>query len=265
MAPLTLSLKMASFTLQPGVDEPTTVDPTAGASEQADTDKSGTDPTKFLRTLKLVNEFQGLTTDNYFNITSLQYIQPFADAKMNLRVKVPLAWTDAQGDGETGLGDIQLRYNWLSYADTKQAVLLGAELTADSASEDVLGRGKWIISPLVTYAMFLNKNVIFAPTYQHNLSFAGDGDRGDVNESVLDFYLVMTADNKKSWVTIDPTLGIDWENDERMPFSVEVELGRNIGTLLGGALNAYLRPGIGIGQDRAYDWNIEIGFTIVGF
>ena len=92
MPPLTLSLAMASFTLDPAVDEPTAIDPSAGASEPGGGDKSGTDPTKFLRTLKLVNEFQGLTTDNYLNITSLQYIQPFADAKMNLRLKVPVAW-----------------------------------------------------------------------------------------------------------------------------------------------------------------------------
>jgi hypothetical protein len=82
---------------------------------------------------------------------------------------------------------------------------------------------------------------------------------------VIDLYMVFTAEDKKSWFIVDPALVIDWETDENTPFTIEAEYGRNIGTLFGGALNFYVRPGIGIGQDRPYDWNIEVGFTVVGF
>jgi hypothetical protein len=82
---------------------------------------------------------------------------------------------------------------------------------------------------------------------------------------VLDFYFVLTADDKKSWLTIDPTLGIDWENEENTPFTIEVQYGFALGTLFGGTLNGYIQPGVGIGQDRPYDWNIEVGVTVVGF
>jgi hypothetical protein len=121
------------------------------------------------------------------------------------------------------------------------------------------------VSPLVTYAIFLNKNMIFAPTYQHNFSVAGEDNRKDVNETVLDFYFVYTADDKQSWITVDPALGIDWEGDEDTPFSVEVQFGRRLGTLWGGAFNGYIQPGVGIGNDRPYDWNIEIGINVTGF
>lgn len=238
---------------------------TAADAPAATEDKSGTDPTKFLRTLGLRNEYQRLTNDKSFNLTTLTYIQPFADGRMNVRLKAPLAYTDATGDDEFGLSDISLRYNWLAHVDASQGILLSADLTADTASEDVLGRGKWYIAPGLTYAMFLSPTMIFAPAYQHNISFAGDDNRNDINESVIDFYFVFTAADKKSWFTIDPTLVIDWENDENTPLTLELEYGRNIGTLWGGALNAYIRPGIGIGQDRPYDWNVEVGFTVVGF
>lgn len=184
---------------------------------------------------------------------------------MHLRLKAPLAYTDAAGDDEFGLGDMLLRYNWLAHVDSKQGVLLAAELTADSATEDALGRGKWIIGPSLTYAMFLSRSVIFAPAYQHNISFAGEESRKDVNESVIDLYMVFTAGDKKSWLIVDPTLVIDWETEQNTPFSIEAEYGRNVGTLWGGALNVFMRPGMGIGQDRPYDWNIEVGFTVVGF
>jgi len=271
-ASLSLSAAALSLTLQPEAKDAATPsaprDATVSANDAKPAggeDTSGTDPTKFLRTLGLRNEYQRLTNDKSFNLTTFTYIKPFADGRMNLRLKAPLAYTDAAGDDEFGLGDLSLRYNWLAHVDAKQGILLGADLTADSASEDVLGRGKWIVGPSVTYAMFLSPTMIFAPAYQHNLSFAGDDNRKDVNESVIDLYMVFTAEDKKSWWIVDPALVIDWETEQNTPFTIEVEYGRNIGILLGGALNAYIRPGTGIGQDRPYDWNIEVGFTVVGF
>jgi hypothetical protein len=265
--PASLSLYAAtlSLTLQPESKDP--AEPTASSDTKpaAEADKSGTDPTKFLRTLGVRNEYQRLTNDKSFNLTTFTYIEPFADGRMNLRLKAPLAYTDAAGDDEFGLSDTSLRYNWLAHVDAQKGILLSADLTADSATEDVLGRGKWYIGPAVTYAMFLSPTMIFAPAYQHNISFAGDNDRKEINESVIDLYMVFTAEDKKSWFIVDPTLVIDWENDENTPFTLEAEYGRNIGTLFGGALNFYVRPGIGIGQDRPYDWNIEVGFTVVGF
>jgi hypothetical protein len=238
--------------------------PAAGDSSE---DKSGTDPTKFLRSARVTNEYAATTNDDYVNTLAFSYVQPFASQTMNLRLKVPVLATDIDGgDGaQWGIGDVSLRYNWLADITKSYGLLVGAELVADSASEDVMGRGKWIVSPLVTYAMFLNKNMIFAPTYQHNFSFAGDEDRKDVNETVLDFYFVYTADDKMSWITIDPALVIDWEGDEDTPFSVEVQFGRRLGTLWGGAFNGYIQPGVGIGNDRVYDWNIEIGVNVTGF
>jgi hypothetical protein len=255
-----------SLSLSLKLDEPATGAGESAAGEPGKSDdKSGTDPTKFFRTLGLRNEFQRLTNETSLNVTSFSYIEPFADGRMNLRLKVPLVYTDVLGDDEFGVGDISLRYNWLPYVDKKQGVLLSAELIADSASEDVLGRGKWTIGPAVTYAMFLSPTMIFAPAYQHNVSFAGDEDRNNINESVIDLYMVFTAQDKKSWFIIDPTIVIDWENERNTPVTLEAEYGRNIGTLFGGALNVYIRPGIGIGQDRPYEWNIEFGFTVVGF
>lgn len=266
---LTLSSAELSLRLQPDAGTTAAVDASASASPSGSEDKSGTDPTKFLRTLGVRNEYQRLTNEKSFNLTTFTYIEPFADGRMNLRLKAPLAYTDAAGpngdNDEFGLGDLSFRYNWLAHVDAKQGVLLGADLTADSATEDVLGRGKWTIGPSVTYAMFLSPSVIFAPAYQHNISFAGEDRRKDVNESVIDLYMVFTAEDKTSWFIVDPTLVIDWEADENTPLTLEAEYGRNIGTLFGGALNFYIRPGIGIGQDRPYDWNIEVGFTIVGF
>jgi hypothetical protein len=260
-----LSSSTRAWTLEPEASDAVSGDAASGDAEAKSEDKSGTDPTKFLRTLGLRNEYQRLPNDKTFNVTTFTYIEPFADGRMNLRLKAPFAYTDATGDDEFGLSDLSLRYNWLAYVDATQGLLLGADLTADTASDDVLGRGKWTIGPSVTYAMFLSPTMIFAPAYQHNISFAGDEDRKEVNESVIDFYMVFTAQDKTSWLIVDPTLIVDWETEQNTPLTLEVEYGRNVGSLLGGAFNLYVRPGVGIGQDRPYDWNIEVGCTVVGF
>jgi hypothetical protein len=258
--PVTLQLQGVTSALLavPGSQEPA---PAASASA----DKSGTDPTKFLRAFRITNELARTTNENWSNTTAFSFVQPFADSKMNLRLKVPVIWTDVTGSGDWGIGDLSLRYNWLAKITQSYGLLVGAEVVADTASEDFMGRGKWTAAPLATFALFLSKNMIFAPTYQHNFSFAGDSDRADVNESVLDFYFVITADDKQSWVTIDPTIVIDWENDQNTPATLEVQYGWKAGELFGGAFNMYIQPGIGIGQDRPYEWNIEFGINIVGF
>jgi hypothetical protein len=48
--------------------------------------------------------------------------------------------------------------------------------------------------------------------------------------------------------------------------SFEVSFGRNLAMLENGAaINGYVRPGVGIGEDRPYDFNIEAGISVVGF
>lgn len=264
-AATTFSPATLSLSRQPLSGDPAKLALTLGEQDAEETDKSGTDPTKLLASFGFRNDYRRLTDDNSYNVTTFQYGSPLGRPDMSMRLRVPLVATDVLGDGDVGLGDIALRYNWRAYLDKSQGLLLGAELAADTASKDVLGRGKWTIAPSITYAMFLSKNVIFAPAFQQTVSFAGDGNRADINESAIDLYMVFRADDAKSWLVVDPTLGIDWENEQNTPFTLEVEYGRNIGTLFGGALNAFVRPGVGVGQDRPYDWSVEFGFTVVGF
>lgn len=155
-ASVSLDLAALSRVPQPEATEPAAATGAVaeGDDSSASIDKSGTDPTKFLRTLSLRNEYQRLPNETSFNITSLTSIEPFADGRMNLRLKAPFVYTDAAGDDEFGLGGLSLRYNWLPIVDREKGVLLSAELIGDTAIEDVLGRGKWIIGPSVTCAMF---------------------------------------------------------------------------------------------------------------
>ena len=101
---------------------------------------------------------------------------------------------------------------------------------------------------------------LFAPGYQYVFDVAGDSSRPDIGRSQIDFYFVWLLANGKNWLIVDPQIVLDHENGKELG-SVEAEWGFMIAPSAGGS--AYLRPGIGIGADKPYAWNTEVGLKFV--
>ena len=112
--------------------------------------------------------------------------QPFSLGKTNwlMRASLPTNSFPVKSDGgkETGLGDLNVFTAWLM--DTGNPAVsfgIGPQVTAPTATDDKLGSEKWsaglvnvlfnAFSPKVQYGYLLS--------WQH--SFAGEGDRTDVN------------------------------------------------------------------------------------
>ena len=240
--------------------------PIAGAAKaQEAKDTSGTNPAVLTRTLAISNEYRFLPDDEYYDITNLRYTEPFFDGKASVRLTVPLDATNLTGDDEFGIGDASAKFSWIPYLSRRQAFILSTEIYAPTASEDVLGTGKWVAAPGLTWAYFASPEVIIAPAYIHSFSLAGDSDRADVNRGDFDFYVVYKPHAKRWWLTSDLTVSYDFEA-RQAPMSWEVALGFNLGKLAsGGAINGYIRPGVGIGNARPYDFNMEVGVSLVSF
>jgi hypothetical protein len=228
-------------------------------------DTSGTNPAVLTRTLAVSNEYRFLPDDAYYDITNLRYTEPFFEGKASVRVTIPFNATDLTQQDEAGVGDISAKLNWIPYISRQQAFILSTEIFAPTASEDILGTGKWVAAPGITWAYFASPEFIVAPAYIHSFSFAGDSNRADVNRGDFDLYLVYKPHGKNWWLTSDVTASYDFE-DKRAPASWEVAFGFNLAKLRnGGAINGYIRPGIGLGSDRPYDFNIEVGVSLVSF
>jgi len=106
---------------------------------------------------------------------------------------------------------------------------------------------------------------IVAPALVHNVSFAGDSARRDIPRTDFGLYGVYRPKGERWWITTDLMVSYDFESQKTIK-SVEVSFGRNLAMLRGGAaLNGYIRPGVSIGRDRPYDWNIEVVISVVGF
>lgn len=226
-------------------------------------DTSGTNPTVLMAGFTLTNEYAELPNSNYLNSTTLKAIQPFMDGSMNLILEVPFLTTDALG-GESGIGDLALKWNWVASVDREDGWVPSAKLFMPTG-DNFFTSDQWAFAPGITYARFLSPEFILAPAYVHTFSFAGDDSRPDLHAGAFDLYLLWKPKGKDWWLTADLTLGINYKDTDQTPMSFELQCGKQLGKLGPAAVNGFIRPGIGIGDDRLYDWNAEIGVSIIGF
>jgi hypothetical protein len=233
------------------------------AEENSVKDTSGTNPTLLLRSFNMSNEYSQLQSGDYLNELTLKYTEPLMDGKMSLRLNMPTLWTDA-GPGESGLGDISLKWTWVANVSKTDGWVVNTELYAPTGDDFFTG-DQWVMAPGITYVRFLSPEIIFAPAYLHSLGFAGNSGAVDVHAGTVDFYLVYRPQGESWWLTADLTLSMNYYNADQTPMSFELQCGRKLGNMGVATVNGFLRPGIGFGDDRLYDWSIQAGISIIGF
>ena len=229
----------------------------AAPSHLDEEDQTGTNPAKFTRTLILFNEFRSLGNEAAFDEAMFRYIQPFGE-NLKVQLSLPLDSTDASGDTVFGFGELSLKFNYRAWMNERNALILNLDTFWPTATRDEFMSGKYVLDPGFTYALFFEQGaMIFAPSLQQKISYAGDAARDDVNQTQADLYFVWRP-TKTSWLTIDPQIVRDWQADTEFG-QLEIEYGR----VMFGGMSAYLRPGIGIGADRPLEWNLEFGLKVV--
>lgn len=229
-------------------------------------DNTGTNPINFTNDLRVYYNFSELNTqgDGKIGTTTLQYRTPFADGKWQFQLKVPYAnrEIDITGNGtddidDSGIGDISMRFVTVPILkmEKKFALAVGLELGFDTADNP---NGSTTLGPQV-FAVFFKPpggGALVAPAYQHVFSIDGK----DVNRSQLDlFYLYKYKDKFFNWAMINPQAVIDYENDNNTHMNIDFEAGK----MLSETQSFYLRPGVGIGGDRLFDWDLEAGLKVV--
>lgn len=227
---------------------------------------NGTDPTKLSTTAQIRYETLDLGDGFTNNTLYLRLTQPIGAAqRSSLEFKFLAVGSNVVGDSDFGIGDTSLKFTHLSTLTQKYGILLTLEAIFDTADEADQGFGSNALRPGITYARFLPGGAIFAPTLQHAFTVGKtDAGRDDVNITVLDLYYVPKLDDPLSYMTVDPALTYDWERDRLSP-TLAVTFGRVIPTAMPGSSSLFIKPSIGIGNDSAYDWGVEVGFKVVGF
>lgn len=222
---------------------------------------NGTDPTKLRRMLWGSYEFMDVGQEISRRTAKLMFENPITD-KTSLRVTVPVVGFNTPGpNAHAALGDIALRATHLLSVTRERGIVLQGEVFADSAARRELGNGTTVLKGTVIYAKFLEGGQIFAPAFSHAQSINGDN---QMRETTADFYFVPRLKNPAWYMTIDPAVIQNWEED-RTYASIAVTTGRAVGQIAGGLAQVYLKPNVFIGGERPADWSIEAGFRVIGF
>lgn len=124
---------------------------------------------------------------------------------------------------KNGLGDIQMFT--LIGPDKSQGFTwgVGGTFIFPTASDDLLGSGKWQAGPA---AMVLNmgKKWTTGFIFQHWWSFAGDSDRASQNHTDFQYILRRKIPGAMS-IGMGPTLSIDWNADSGNQVTLPIGLG----------------------------------------
>lgn len=226
---------------------------------------NGTDPTKFstgagvqLEHIDLKAGFSAQTLK--FNLT-----MPFGAKKdSNVRLLLPMVRTDVLGRSGYHMGDLSVKVNHVAALTPKYGIVVAGEVIFDTASRPEGGSGKHVFKGNAVYAMFLSSGDIFAPAIVQSASIGGDAKRAKVNSTVFDFYYVPKLADPKTFVTFDPALSFDWENNTKFA-SLAVTVGRAIGPAFGGNSQVFVKPTVFAGGDRPGKWGLEVGYKVLGF
>ena len=227
--------------------------------------KYGTDPTAIVGRFQLTSQYLDLTPHANATVSTARVDLPFR-GNFLLRTEMPfLRTTDAQNPGmggQRGLSDLSVVAGWRAYNTPEYALLVGAVGTFPTASEPVLGFGKYTVGPAVATARFLPRlDSFLIGLLSYQTSVGGDPSRKDVSlfnitAQVNSFW------GQRWWTVLQSVWNVDFERSGKSSMVMELEGGRN----LIGRFGAYIRPGVGIyGRDvtGAYIWNIEIGVRYV--
>ena len=172
------------------------------------------DPSQFLTRIELFNELQHYySRDFYFNQTTLRTIVKLGK-RFTTRLDIPYVYNSfasPEGEKHNGLGDISFRLlGFKLIDDPKSAFTLSMEISLNTAESKLLGTGKNMIIPLLSYTRTLKRpgNLLSVVLQQTN-SFSGDETRENVSFTKLQGVYIKVW-SKKMWTVVAPVLYVDY-------------------------------------------------------
>jgi hypothetical protein len=216
------------------------------------------DPTDFKNRFDLRSEYVDYGTASMMTLVPrVEYA--FSNA-LAVRAELPVLRYDpgSSDPAASGVGNLLTRLAWRASRGQGYAMVVGSELSLDTASNANLGSGKHVLAPFAFWAIDLPAmKSVFFPYVQHGRSVGGDGSREDMHYTNVRTSL-LTRWPARTYSFIEVTYWFDHERSNRYSSFVKAELGRFVSPKTG----FYLRPGTGMsGTDErlGMKWSMEIG------
>jgi len=128
-----------------------------------------------------------------------------------------------QGNDESGIGDILQSLFFSPKKPTAGGIIwgVGPALSLPTASDDLLGSGKWSVGPTAV-ALKQESGWTYGMLANHLWSFAGDGDRAYVNSTFLQPFLAYTLPSFTT-LGVNTESTYDWRTEKwSVPVNVSV-------------------------------------------
>lgn len=181
-------------------------------------------------------------------------------ASPKLKVKYELHYweTDVTGESRNDFESAVLKGIYFlkegARGNLKYRVAVGTDWILDLGdTEKGIGSGSDQIGPFAGLALGVRPNLMIVPLVQQFLSYSGE------NVNTTAFRLISLSPlPRQMWLKLDGKLPVDWENDEAIPATLELQLGKNISEQLA----FYLDGLAGIGGDKPYDLGLGMGIRL---
>lgn len=218
----------------------------------------GTSPTDIITRADLEYRLVDTQSDAKTHALVARYDHAFSP-NIVFRADIPFLTADPGVDGidsKTGIGDLFVRVGWQAVSNNLCTLFFGGDVILDTATENSLGEGTYIATPLVaTMWTLANQGAFTGFSLSQSLDI-GSSDRKDINDTVLRPFYVKSLPGG-AWFSLEAHLSLDWENDNTFGWFQEFQLGKMVSQNFG----LTLTPGIGITGDNhgVPDWQVKGG------
>jgi len=216
------------------------------------------DPTHFFTRTELFSELQHYD-GFYLNLTTLRTNVKLGK-RFTTRIDIPLAYNSRSTSAhyqQFGLSDISFRLlGYKIIQSPKSAFTASLEFSLNTAQSPLLGTGKNLIIPMVSFSTRINQNkMILAFVLQQTNSFSGDAERANLSFTKFQPVLITTW-TKMMWTVLAPEVYVDYING-----GVSMNLECRTAFAATPRLSIWAMAGAGIFGDfiARYNWSLEVG------
>jgi hypothetical protein len=218
------------------------------------------DPSQFISRIELFNELHRFNKDDiYLNITTLRTLIKLGK-RFSTRLEIPYVYNSKNTTGEmnhSGLGDISFRLLGYKILESRKSTLtMSMEVSLNTASSPLLGIGKNLLIPMVTYSAVVKPGKsVLSLLFQQVNSVSGDDKRETVSYSKIQGVLINIW-SKRTWTVISPECYIDYVHG-----GVSMNAEGRLAYAFAPRINVALQLGVGLFGDfvTRYSWFAGVG------
>jgi hypothetical protein len=218
------------------------------------------DPSDFFTRIEVYNELQYYDAGDYFlNQTILRTVVKIGE-RFTTRLDLPYVYnslTTSEGNRQSGIGDISFRLLGFKFIENPVSALTASiEISMNTAQSPLLGTGKNVLIPMVTYTRKVPKEqMLLAVLFQQTNSVSGDETRSDLSYSKLQL-IALKAWSRRLWTVLAPEWFFDYVHG-----GVSMNLRTRLNYAPTPRMNIWVTPSVGIFGDfnARYQWSADIG------